>query len=124
MRPQVYKVSKPQYSMPSTRLESVSNKENINPIGCQGRKSYKKTKALLLAVMPISAEVKESQSASTELRISPLVEQRAVCDQHSLGSITYSIFAGLDDSLFPQSADSRAKELTESPLAEVTDAFT
>ncbi|KAG2032450.1 hypothetical protein BDR03DRAFT_751942 [Suillus americanus] len=123
MRLQVYKVSKPRYSMPSTRLESGSNKENINPIGCQGRRSYKKTKALPFAVVPISVEVKESRSAST-LQISPLAGQHAVCDQHSLGSITYGIFVALDDSLFSQSADSRAKELTESPLAEVTDAFT
>ncbi|KAG2339778.1 hypothetical protein BDR05DRAFT_576180 [Suillus weaverae] len=108
--------------MPFTRLESVSNKENIDPTGCQGRRSYKKAKAFPFTAMPISAKVKESQSAST-LRISPLAERYAVCDQHSLGSLAYSIFAPSDDPLFSQSADSRAKELTESPLAEVTDAF-
>jgi hypothetical protein len=74
-------------------------------------------------VIPTSAKVKEGQSAST-LRISPLAKQHVVCDQHSLDSFAYSIFAALDDSLLSQSADSRAKELTESPLAEVTDAFT
>ncbi|KAG2132475.1 uncharacterized protein EDB93DRAFT_1331719 [Suillus bovinus] len=102
--------------MPSTRLESVSNKENINPTGCQEKRSYKK--ALPFVVMPLSAKVKESQCTCT-LRISP---QHTVCDQDSLGSL--DIFVALDDSLFSQSADRRAKELTESPLAEVTDAFT
>lgn len=105
----------------STRLESVSNKENINPTGCQGKRFYKKTKALPFAVMPISAKVKESQSAST-LRIRPLAEQHVIRHQHSLGSL--DDFVALDGSLFSQSADSRARDLTESPLAEVTDAFT
>lgn len=72
--------------------------------------------------MPISTKVKESQSAST-LRISPLTERHAVCDQHPLNGVVYGTFVALDDPLFSQSADSRAKELTESPLAEVTDAF-
>ncbi|KAG1864062.1 hypothetical protein C8R48DRAFT_707761, partial [Suillus tomentosus] len=101
----------------STRLESVSNKENINPTGRQGKRFYKKTKALPFAVMPISAKVKESQPAST-LRIRPLAEQH----QHSLGSLDN--FVALDGSLSSQSADSRARDLTESPLADVTDAFT
>ncbi|KAG2079064.1 hypothetical protein BDR04DRAFT_1226196 [Suillus decipiens] len=105
--------------MPSTRLESVSDKENINPTECQGKQSYKKTKAFPFAVMPTSAKAKDSRSASTP----SLAKQHAVCDQHSLSTLAYSVFAALDDSLFSHSADSRAKELTESPLAEVTDAF-
>jgi hypothetical protein len=72
--------------------------------------------------MPISAKVKESKSASTP-RISPLTKRHAVCDQHPLDSVAYRTFVALDDPLFSQSADSRAKELTESPLAEVTDGF-
>ncbi|KIK41525.1 hypothetical protein CY34DRAFT_805968 [Suillus luteus UH-Slu-Lm8-n1] len=102
--------------MPSTSLESTSNKENINPAGCQGKRSSKKTKALPFAVM------QESKSASTP-RINPLTKRHAVCDQRPLDSVTYRTFVALDDPLFSQSADSRAKELTESPLAEVTDAF-
>jgi hypothetical protein len=79
----------------------------------------KKTKPM---VMPISLKVTGDGSTST-LRVSALAGLADQGGQYLLSNPAYRITVALDVTSSLQSADRRAKELTESPLAEVTDAF-
>lgn len=108
--------------MSSNHHASASNKENISPNRCEVRHVCKKTKAVPVLAIPISLKAKGKKSTST-LQISPPVELADQDEQHLLISLAYGITGALDVALCLQSANRLAKELTESPLAEVTDAF-
>jgi hypothetical protein len=73
-------------------------------------------------VMPISLKVTGDESTST-LRVNALAGLADQGGQYLLINPAYRITVALDVTSSLQSADRRAKELTESPLAEVTDAF-
>ncbi|KAJ8592722.1 hypothetical protein M405DRAFT_787068, partial [Rhizopogon salebrosus TDB-379] len=105
--------------MPSNHRTLASSKENVSPNGCEGRHVCNKTKPM---VMPISLKVTGDESTST-LRVSALAGLADQGGQYLLINPAYRLTVALDVTSSLRSADRRAKELTESPLAEVTDAF-